>query len=101
MSAQPANFNGASLLVVGGAGFVGSNLVKQLLTHDIKRLAIVDNLLSSDMVNVPDDKRVVMIPRSITDDGVLQALPERSRLRLAPRLLPRQPVVHRRSADGP
>ncbi len=75
MSAQPANFNGASLLVVGGAGFVGSNLVKQLLTHDIKRLTIVDNLLSSDMINVPDEKRVVMVPRSITDDGVLQALP--------------------------
>ncbi|HWA23858.1 MAG TPA: NAD-dependent epimerase/dehydratase family protein [Caulobacterales bacterium] len=70
-----AKLNGANILVVGGAGFVGSNLVKQLLTHDVKKLIIVDNLLSSDMVNVPDDPRVEMIPRTITDDSVLHNLP--------------------------
>jgi nucleoside-diphosphate-sugar epimerase len=69
------NFNGASILVVGGAGFVGSNLVKQLLREDVRRVLIVDNLLSADMANVPDDPRVEMIQRSITDEAALAALP--------------------------
>ena len=68
-------FRGKSALVVGGAGFVGSNLVAQLLQQDIARVLIVDNLLSADMSNVPADPRVTLIPRSIADDGVLRALP--------------------------
>lgn len=75
MSATDYRLAGANILVVGGAGFVGSNLVKRLLAQDVKRIDIVDNLLSADMVNVPDDSRIRMIPRSITDDAVLQALP--------------------------
>lgn len=76
MSAETAGLKGASTLVVGGAGFVGSNLVKLLLSSGVEKVTIVDNLLSSDMVNVPDDPRVTMIPRPITDDDVLRKLPE-------------------------
>ena len=70
------SFNGSTILVVGGAGFVGSNLVKSLLQQSPARIVIVDNLLSADGSNVPDDPRVKFIPRSITDDDVLAALPE-------------------------
>lgn len=68
--------SGRNALVVGGAGFVGSNLVRQLLAADVARVVIVDNLLSSDTVNVPDDPRVTFVPRTITDDKVLRDLPE-------------------------
>jgi nucleoside-diphosphate-sugar epimerase len=70
------DFNGAKVLVVGGAGFVGSNLVRLLLQSNVGQVTVVDNLLSSDMANVPLDERVRFVPRSITEDAVLAALPE-------------------------
>jgi UDP-glucose 4-epimerase len=69
------SFSGATVLIVGGAGFVGSNLVKQLLEQAPARVVIVDNLLSADISNVPDDPRVEFIRNSITDDAVLAVLP--------------------------
>lgn len=70
------NFNGATVAIAGGAGFVGSNLAKMLLKEDVKKVIVIDNLLSADMVNVWDDPRVEFIPRSITNDEVLARLPE-------------------------
>ncbi len=60
-----------NVLVVGGAGFVGSNLVKQILELSPAKVTIVDNLLSADIANIPDDKRVVFLKGSITDDKIL------------------------------
>lgn len=69
------SFDRANVLVVGGAGFVGSNLVKLLLqTSDGLIITIVDNLFSSERVNVPDDDRVYFIEGSIANDGVLSQL---------------------------
>ena len=70
-----ANFNGTHCMVVGGAGFVGSNLVQALLEAGAERVVVVDNLLSADIVNVPQDSRVDFRLGSITDDRVLAALP--------------------------
>ncbi len=64
----------SSVLVVGGAGFVGGNLVKSLLGESYGRIVIVDNLLSAERVNVPDDARVELIEGSIADDSILQRL---------------------------
>lgn len=66
------NFENTKVIVVGGAGFVGSNLVKILL-RDNKNISItvIDNLLSAEKINVPDDSRVAFIEGSIADDQVL------------------------------
>ena len=69
-------FSGRSVLVVGGAGFVGSNLVQMLLSADVRSLTIVDNFLSSERSNVPNDCRLTLIQGSIADDSVLNRLPE-------------------------
>jgi UDP-glucose 4-epimerase len=60
-----------SLLVVGGAGFVGSNLVSAALEDEASSVVVVDNLLSAERENVPDDPRVRFVEGSIADDDVL------------------------------
>lgn len=71
-----ASYTGTKILVVGGAGFVGSNLVLKLLDAGPAQVIIVDNLLSSDPANIPDDDRVDFRHGSITDDRILQGLPQ-------------------------
>lgn len=73
---ESLSLKGARLLVVGGAGFVGSNLVLQLLQHDPREVIIVDNLLSSDISNVVTDPRVRFVFGSITEDKILRDLPD-------------------------
>ena len=68
-------FEGASVLVVGGAGFVGSALVRRLLEAKPRHVIIVDNLLSADISNVPEDPAIDFILGSIADDAILGRLP--------------------------
>jgi UDP-glucose 4-epimerase len=68
------SFSGKSILIVGGAGFVGSNLVRLILKERPRKLTIVDSFLSSDPINVPDDPAVKLVSGSITDERILREL---------------------------
>jgi len=65
---------GTAALVVGGAGFVGSNLVLALVDREVDRVVVVDNLLSAERWNIPQDPRVDFREGSIADDRVLAGL---------------------------
>lgn len=69
-----SDFAGAAVLVSGGAGFVGSNLTRALLAAGAARVQVVDNLLSSERENLPDDARVRLTEASIADDAVLTGI---------------------------
>ena len=64
------------ILIVGGAGFVGSNLVRALAEHGRGPILVVDNLLSAERENLPDHPGIDFVEGSITDDAVLAALPD-------------------------
>lgn len=68
-------FNNSNILIVGGAGFVGSNLARLLLaTSPNAKLDIVDNLLSSERFNIPNSPAVRFIEGSIASDAILDKL---------------------------
>jgi nucleoside-diphosphate-sugar epimerase len=59
------------VLVVGGAGFVGGNLVRALLAKGPREVVVIDNLLSADRANVATAANAAFIEGSITSDRVL------------------------------
>ena len=66
------NFNSSNILVSGGAGFVGSNLVKLILKeNESVKVTVIDNLLSAEEFNLPKDQRLTFIKGSISDDSTL------------------------------
>lgn len=75
MSLQKNNlFFDKKILVVGGAGFVGSNLCKRLLQESPSSILVVDNLMSSEKENLPQDSRLSFILGSIADDHILSKI---------------------------
>jgi UDP-glucose 4-epimerase len=64
------------ILVVGGAGFVGSNLVRMLLDERPCEVIVIDNLLSSERDNLPHDDRITFVQASINDAEALARVPD-------------------------
>jgi len=64
------------ILVIGGAGFIGSHLVKELLLHDVKEVIIYDNFARGKYENIKEslkDSRCIIYPLGgdIRDTDVL------------------------------
>lgn len=45
-----------SFLITGGAGFIGSNIVKYLLTYGAKKVRVLDNLATGSLANLEEFK---------------------------------------------
>ena len=64
------------ILVTGGAGFIGSNLVKELVGEKAK-VVVYDNFCSGDLSNLREvEKRITIIEGDILDPGFKDILEE-------------------------
>lgn len=65
-------FEGKTVLVTGGAGAIGVNLVKKLSELDTKKIIILDNLSSSYRWSVPKGEKIQFIEGDILNDEKLK-----------------------------
>lgn len=65
------------VLVIGGAGFIGSHIVDQLLAEPVREIVVLDNFARGARFNLDSalqDDRVTLVEGSITDLALLDEL---------------------------
>ena len=68
------NLLNEKIVVIGGAGFVGSHIVDQLLAEPVREIVIVDNFIRGTRTNLTAaaaDPRVRIVEGTITDHALL------------------------------
>src|SRR5256712_6082232 len=61
-------FHHKTVLVTGGAGSIGTNLVNALGAFDVKRIVVFDNLSSAYEWNIPEGPRIQFLRGDVTRD---------------------------------
>ena len=100
-----------NILITGGAGFIGSNLVKSLLLHDnVNNIRIVDNLSTGNLSNIEDilnNSKIQFIKGDITDFETckrackgMHAISHQAALGSVPRSMKTPIVSHDNNAHG-
>lgn len=65
-------YRNTSILITGGAGAIGSQLVQTLISANPKIIIILDNLSSGYLWNLPKSDKILFIEGDIIDDVILR-----------------------------
>lgn len=65
-------FGGATVVIPGGGGAIGSNLTKQLTQYDVEEIVIIDDFSSGYRWLLPDREEVTLIEGSILNEEKLK-----------------------------
>lgn len=72
MDSYLGKYRDANILVTGGAGAIGSQLVRKLVEANPNMIIILDNLSSGYIWNLPKSDKILFIDGDISDDIVLR-----------------------------
>jgi nucleoside-diphosphate-sugar epimerase len=73
MMSYPEKLAGQRIVVTGGAGFVGSNVVRRLLTENA-RVVVLDDFYTGDDHNLPASEPNMEVVRGSVTDLILSAV---------------------------
>ena len=65
-------YQGKNVVVTGGAGCIGSNLIKALIEAKASQIIVIDDLSAAARWNIPDDPSVLFIHGSILNEEALK-----------------------------
>jgi UDP-glucose 4-epimerase len=65
-------YQGQTVLITGGAGCIGSNLTRSLISVEAGKIIVMDDLSSSYKWNVPNRASVEFVHGSVLDENVLK-----------------------------
>ncbi len=77
MSTEPPRFDGARILVTGGAGFIGSHIVDQLLDANAAQVIVVDDFVRGRRENLAAAEatgRLYIVEGDVTDEPLIDDL---------------------------
>ncbi|HEY7090845.1 MAG TPA: NAD-dependent epimerase/dehydratase family protein, partial [Tepidisphaeraceae bacterium] len=75
MTSQPQSLKGATVLVTGGAGLIGSHIIDQLIDENVGQIRVLDNFVRGRRENLADAesrKPVVWIVGDVRDPATVQ-----------------------------
>src|SRR5207237_6568399 len=85
------SYDGKKVLVTGGGGSIGTNLVRALVKAGARLVIILDDFSAAYEWNIPSLPGVMVVRGSVDDDISLKRVFNESRSRLPPARLLREP----------